>query len=127
MNASIEEQPSSSLDGLKWLIVVLLLVAAVGGNYYFGQESVLLRAVGVVVSVGIAGLVAMQTLKGRTALAFAKEARTETRKVVWPTRQEAMQTTGIVLVMTLLMSVLLWGLDSVLFWLVGLITGMKVL
>jgi preprotein translocase subunit SecE len=47
--------------------------------------------------------------------------------VVWPTRQEAIQTTGIVLVVTLLMSLLLWGLDSVLFWLVGLITGMKVL
>jgi len=77
--------------------------------------------------VGVAGLIAMQTLKGRTAVAFAKESRTEVRKVVWPTRQEAIQTTGIVLVVTLLMSLLLWGLDSVLFWAVGLITGMKVL
>ena len=108
-------------------IIVLLLIAAVGGNYYYGQESVLLRAVGVVVAVGIAGLIAMQTLKGRTAVTFAKESRTEVRKVVWPTRQEAIQTTGIVLVVTLLMSLLLWGLDSVLFWVVGLITGMKVL
>lgn len=127
MNASTEEQPSSSLDGLKWGIIALLLMAAIGGNYYYGQESVLLRAVGVVVAVGIAGLVAMQTLKGRTAVSFAKESRTEVRKVVWPTRQEAIQTTGIVLVVTLLMSLLLWGLDSVLFWVVGLITGMKVL
>jgi len=127
MNASIEEQPSSSLDGLKWSVVVLLLAAAIGGNYYYGQESVLLRAIGVVVAVGIAGLVAMQTLKGRTTVAFAKESRTEIRKVVWPTRQEAVQTTGIVLVVTLLMSLLLWGLDSALFWVVGLITGMKVL
>jgi preprotein translocase subunit SecE len=127
MNASTEEQPSSPLDGLKWGIIVLLLIAAIGGNYYYGQESVLLRAVGVVVAVGVAGLIAMQTLKGRTAVAFAKESRTEVRKVVWPTRQEAIQTTGIVLVVTLLMSLLLWGLDSFLFWVVGLITGMKVL
>ena len=127
MNASTEEQPSSSLDGLKWTVVVLLLAAAIGGNFYYGQESVLLRAIGVVFAVGIAGLVAMQTLKGRTAVEFAKESRTEVRKVVWPTRQEAIQTTGIVLVVTLLMSLLLWGLDSILFWLVGLITGMKVL
>ena len=68
----------------------------------------------------------MQTVKGRTAVAFAKESRTEVRKVVWPTRQEAVQTTGIVLVATLIMSLLLWGLDSVLFWVVGLITGLKV-
>lgn len=127
MNASTEEQPSSSLDGLKWVIVAVLLAAAIGGNFYYGQESVLFRAIGVVFAVGIAGLVAMQTLKGRTAVAFAKESRTEVRKVVWPTRQEAIQTTGIVLVVTLLMSLLLWGLDSILFWLVGLITGMKVL
>jgi preprotein translocase subunit SecE len=127
MNASTEEQPSSSLDGLKWGLVILLLAAAIGGNYYYGQESVLFRAIGVVFAVGVAGLIAMQTLKGRNAVSFAKESRTEVRKVVWPTRQEAIQTTGIVLVVTLLMSLLLWGLDSVLFWLVGLITGMKVL
>ena len=126
MNASTEEQPSSSLDTLKWGVIFLLLAAAVAGNYVYGEQSVLIRAVAVVVMVGIAGLIALQTEKGRNAAIFAKEARTEVRKVVWPTRQEAVQTTGIVLVVTLLMSLLLWGLDSVLFWLVGLVTGMQV-
>lgn len=123
MNATTEDQPSSSLDGLKWGIIFLLLAAAVGGNYFYGEESVLIRAVGVVIVVGLAGLIAANTAKGRNALSFAKESRTEVRKVVWPTRQEAIQTTGIVLVMTLAMSFLLWGLDSVLFYLVSLITG----
>jgi preprotein translocase subunit SecE len=126
MNASTEEQPNSSFDTLKWGIIFFLLAAAVAGNYVYGEESVLIRAVAVVVMVGIAGLIALQTEKGRNAAIFAKEARTEVRKVVWPTRQEAVQTTGIVLVVTLLMSILLWGLDSVLFWLVGLVTGMQV-
>ncbi|ALO36243.1 preprotein translocase subunit SecE [Colwellia sp. MT41] len=126
MNASTEEQPSSSFDTLKWGIIFLLLAGAVAGNYVYGEESVLIRAVTVVVMVGVAGLIALQTEKGRNAAIFAKEARTEVRKVVWPTRQEAVQTTGIVLVVTLLMSLLLWGLDSVLFWLVSLVTGMQV-
>jgi preprotein translocase subunit SecE len=126
MNASTESQPTGSLDTLKWGVVFLFLIAAVGGNYYYGEASVLLRAVGVVVAILIAGLVAGQTEKGRNAIAFAKESRTEIRKVVWPTRQEAVQTTGIVLFATLIMSLLLWGLDSTLFWLVGLITGLKV-
>jgi len=126
MNASTENQPSGSLDIVKWGIVFLLLAASIGGNYIYGEESVLIRAVAIVAAVAIAGLIAMQTEKGRTAVTFAKEARTETRKVVWPTRQEAVQTTGIVLVVTLLMSFLLWGLDSILFWVVGLITGMQV-
>ena len=126
MNASTEHEPSGSLDFFKWSIIVLLLAGAVVGNYFFAEQSVLVRALAVVATIIIAGLVAMQTVKGRSAVAFAKESRTEVRKVVWPTRQEAVQTTGIVLVATLIMSLLLWGLDSVLFWVVGLITGLKV-
>jgi preprotein translocase subunit SecE len=126
MNASTETEPSGSFDFLKWGVIVLLLAGAVVGNYIFAEQSVLVRAIAVVAAIVIAGLIAMQTVKGRTAVAFAKESRTEVRKVVWPTRQEAVQTTGIVLVATLIMSLLLWGLDSVLFWVVGLITGLKV-
>ncbi|TPH13556.1 preprotein translocase subunit SecE [Litorilituus lipolyticus] len=128
MNASTEEQPtsSSSLDTLKWGIVFLLLIGVVAGNYMYGEASVLYRAIAIVATVAVAGFIAMQTEKGRTALVFAKESRTEVRKVVWPTRQEAVQTTGIVLVATLFMALLLWGLDSILFWLVGLVTGLQV-
>ncbi len=124
MNASTENQPSSSLDGLKWGVVFLLLIGAVVGNYAYGDQSVLIRAIAVVAAVIVAGLIAMQTEKGRAAVIFAKEARTEVRKVVWPTRQEAIQTTLIVLAVTAFMSFLLWGLDSILFWVVGFITGL---
>ncbi len=126
MNASTESQPSNSFDFLKWTLVILILAGAVAGNYIYGEQSVLYRAIGVVVAIAIAGLVAIQTGKGRTAVTFAKESKTEIRKVVWPTRQEAIQTTGIVLFATLIMSIILWGLDSVLFWVVGLITSFKV-
>ncbi|GLX78111.1 protein translocase subunit SecE [Thalassotalea insulae] len=126
MNASTENQPSGSLDSLKWGLAILLLAGAVVGNYIYAEQSVLLRAVGVVIAVIVAGLVAGQTEKGRTAINFAKEARTETRKVVWPTRQEAVQTTMIVLAATFIMSLVMWGLDSILFELVGFITGLKV-
>ena len=126
MNASTENQTGSSLDVLKWGITFLILAGAVFGNYYFGNESVLLRAVGVVVAVAVAAFIAAQTEKGRTFIEFAKESRTEVRIVVWPTRQEAIQTTGIVLVATLVMALILWGLDSILMWLVGLITGVSV-
>lgn len=126
MNASTETQPSGSLDSLKWLSVILILAGVVFANYYFGEESVLYRAIGAVVAVAIAGLIAVQTVKGHNAVAFAKESRTEVRKVVWPTRQEAVQTTGIVLFATFIMSLVMWGLDSTLFWVVGFITGLQV-
>ncbi|GAA5132797.1 preprotein translocase subunit SecE [Thalassotalea piscium] len=126
MNASTENQPSGSLDSLKWGVTILILIGAVVGNYIYGDQSVLIRAIAVVGAIIVAGLIAIQTVKGRAAVDFAKEARTEIRKVVWPTRQEAVQTTGIVIVATLIMSVILWGLDSVLFEVVGFITGLKV-
>ena len=126
MNASTEQEPNGSLDFLKWGVIVLLLAGAVVGNYMFAEQSILTRAIAVVALVIIAGFVAMQTVKGRLAVAFAKESRIEIRKVVWPTRQEAVQTTGIVLFATLIMSLILWGLDSILFKLVGYITGLQV-
>ena len=126
MNASTENQPSGSLDSLKWGVAILLLAGAVVGTYIYGDQSVLIRAIAVVAAIVFAGIIAGQTEKGRTAIEFAREARTETRKVVWPTRQEAVQTTMIVLVATLFMSLVMWGLDSLLFELVGFITGLKV-
>ncbi|MEW6999746.1 preprotein translocase subunit SecE [Colwelliaceae bacterium BS250] len=126
MNASAENQPSGSLDTVKWVLVFLLLGSAIVGNYYFGEMSVLLRAGAVVAIVVVAGFIAMQTQKGTDGLAFAKEARTEVRKVVWPTRQEAVQTTGIVLVATVFMALVLWGLDSLLYALVSFITSIQV-
>jgi preprotein translocase subunit SecE len=126
MNASTDSQPTGSLDSVKWGLTFLLLIGSVAGNYYYGDASVLIRAVAVVLAVVVAGLIAMQTEKGQMAVAFAKEARMEVRKVVWPTRQEAVQTTGVVIVATIFMSFVMWGLDSLLFWMVGLITGLKV-
>lgn len=126
MNASTETSAANSFDSLKWVFVILLLGAAVVGNYIYGEESALIRAVGVVIAVAIAGLIALQTEKGRNALVFAKESRTEVRKVVWPTRQESIQTTMIVLLATLFMSLVLWGLDTALYALVNFITGLQV-
>lgn len=126
MNASTESQPSGSLDSLKWVVVILILAGVVIANYVFAELSVLIRAAVAVVGIAAAGIIAMQTTKGQTAVAFAKESKTEARKVVWPTRQEAIQTTGIVLVATLIMSLVMWGLDSTLFWIVGFITGLQV-
>jgi len=114
---------SGAMDGIKWLVAVLFLAAAVGGNYYFGELSVLYRAIGVVVAVILALFVASTTDKGSRFINFAKESRTEVRKVVWPSRQEATQTTLIVLVATAAMAALLYLLDMLIVWGVALVTG----
>ncbi|AXT38885.1 preprotein translocase subunit SecE [Alteromonas sp. BL110] len=117
------ENQSSALDMFKWVVVFALLAGLVTANTMYGEISVLYRAIAIVVVVGIAGFIAATTEKGSTFLSFAKESRTEVRKVVWPTRQEANQTTLIVLAATLIMALILWGLDGIIVRVVGFITG----
>ncbi|GAA73523.1 MULTISPECIES: preprotein translocase subunit SecE [unclassified Pseudoalteromonas] len=120
------ETPSSGMDAVKWLVAIALLAGAVVGNYMYADQSVLLRAIGVVVAVAAGLGIAAVTEKGRTFLAFAKEARIEVRKVVWPTRQETTHTTLIVMVATVIMALILWGLDGILFRAVGFLTGLEI-
>lgn len=122
MSANTEAR-SNSLDTLKWSLVILLLAGAVVGNYLLAEMSVVLRVAGVIVTIAVAGLIALQTTKGKQALGFAHESRVEVRKVVWPTRQESVQTTLIVFAVTLVMALILWGLDAIFVNLVNLITG----
>ncbi|PRO67677.1 preprotein translocase subunit SecE [Alteromonas gracilis] len=117
------ENQSNALDMFKWVVVFALLAGLVTANTMYGEISVLYRAIAIVVVVGIAGFIAATTEKGSTFLSFAKESRIEVRKVVWPTRQEANQTTLIVLAATLVMALILWGLDGIIVRVVGFITG----
>ncbi|CAM3946406.1 preprotein translocase subunit SecE [Rheinheimera salexigens] len=123
--SAASETPKSGIELVKWLLVFAILAAAVVGNYVY-ELSALERAIAVVVLVIIAGVVAGQTHKGKTFINFAKEARTEVRKVVWPTRQETMQTTIVVLIATLIMGLLLWGLDAILMRIVSFLTGLGI-
>lgn len=122
MNVKAEAR-DSRFDLLKWLLVAALVIAGVVGNQYFSAEPILYRVLALLVVAALAGVIALQTSKGQAFWVLAKEARVEIRKVVWPTRQETTQTTLIVVAVVLVMALLLWGLDSLLGWLVSLIVG----
>lgn len=115
MIAKTEEQ-SSGLDTVKLLLAMAILVAGVFGFYYFEGESQLLRVLGVIAMSVLSFVVLVTTMIGQKGLGFAKDARTEVRKVVWPTRQETVQTTLAVLVMVLIVAIMLWLVDMFLGW-----------
>ena len=117
------EAQDSRFDLLKWLAVVALVVVGVVGNLYYSASPILYRVLALLVLAAVAGFIALQTAKGKSFFTLVKEARAEIRKVVWPTRQETMQTTLIVVAVVLVMALLLWGLDSLLGWLISLIVG----
>jgi preprotein translocase subunit SecE len=114
------DTPASKFDTAKWVVVFALVAVAVVGNSYYSEESLLYRVLAIIAIAAVAGMVALQTAKGAAFWALVKGSRTEIRKVVWPTRQESVQTTLIVVVFVILVALLLWGLDSFFGWLVSL-------
>lgn len=110
------EQSTSAIDTFKLMTAVLVLLAGVVGFYYFEEESQLLRVLGMLAVAVIAFLIAATSEVGRRSLGFFKDARVEVRKVVWPTRQETVQTTIAVLFMVVLVAIMLWLFDMFLGW-----------
>ena len=117
------ENKAGSLDWLKWLVVVALLAGGVFANWYYQDEMLLMRVAGLLATAAVAILLALQTERGRAIWSLLKEARTEVRRVVWPTNQETTQTTLVVIAIVFVFALILWGLDSLLGWIVSSIIG----
>ena len=104
------------LDTIKWLGVFTILIAGVVGNWYYSEISLLLRAVVLVGLAVAAAYLLYLTKRGKDLWLLANESRAEVRRVVWPSREETLQTTLIVIALILIVSLILWGLDSALSW-----------
>ena len=122
MSANVSAERSVG-ETIKMVTAIAILVAAVYGYYYFADSSQLYRVLGVVGSVIVALLVVGQTVTGRSTMLFMAEAKTETRKVVWPTKQETMQVTMVVIFVVILVGLILWALDSFLGWAIKALLG----
>ena len=97
MSVAVEEK-QFRFDALKWTVVLTLVASAIYANWYFSAESLLLRVIGLLVVLSACLFIASRTQKGSTVLELAVGARTELRKVVWPSVEERNQTTLIVVV-----------------------------
>lgn len=122
MNAKADVQVTDKRDVIRWGVAGVVLLAGVGGFYYFSTASTLLRVVALLACVAVALAVIAKTAKGRMAWGFIQETNIEVRKVVWPSRQEAIQTTLAVIVMVVVIALMIWIVDSILFWLVQALT-----
>jgi preprotein translocase subunit SecE len=104
-------------------MVVVLVAVGVVGNSYYSSGSLLYRTIALLFLAVVAVFIALRTEQGKAFASLLKEARIEIRKVVWPTRPELMQTTLIVVVFVLFVALVLWGIDSLIGWLVAGVIG----
>jgi len=119
------ETDTSTLDTVKLAAAMAILMGAMVAFYYYADVSKLARVVGLIAAVGVAAAIALQTDKGRTLASFVKDAQIEVRKVVWPTRQETVQTTLVVMVVVIIIAIFLWLLDMALGGIVSWVMGQR--
>ena len=113
-------------DKIKLVLAALLLAAGVAGFYYLADSAAIVRLAAIAAGAAAGIALAWFTALGQQFLAFLRDAITEVKKVVWPTRKESLQTAGIVFAFVLVMAVFLWISDKTLEYLLyDLILGWK--
>ena len=110
-------------EKIKLVLALLLLMAGVAGFYMLADQALVLRILAVMAGLIAAVAVLWTTAIGQEGYAFAQEAAVETRKVVWPSRKETIQTTVAVFVMVLAMAIFLWVVDIGFLWMVKVLLG----
>jgi preprotein translocase subunit SecE len=117
------QESATALDAAKLAAGVAIVVAGLAGFYLLSSQPIWLRWIIVLASIGLGGLVSLQSYQGKTFWAFVQGSRIELRKVVWPTGKETRQVTLVVFIMVIVMSLFFWGLDTLLALLTKYLTG----
>ena len=117
------ETGASALDTAKLVASVAILVGGIAAFYLLGDLPIAVRWLVVLASIAAGIFVALQSVQGREFWQFVQGSRVELRKVVWPTRQETLQTTLVVFVAIVLMGVFFWVLDMALGAITRALTG----
>ena len=122
MNIKSEEK-EYHLDAAKWTFVFALVAAGVIGNSHFSAQPMFYRVLGLLLLSCLALVVMYNTEKGANLWSLVQGSVVELRKVVWPSRQETNQTTLIVVAVVVVMSIILWLLDTFLGFVASKIIG----
>ena len=120
------ETISTGADKAKLAVAAVLVVAAVVVFYVLGKQDLWLRVVALIAVMAAAVATFFTSEAGKQLIAYGRDSAKEVRKVVWPTRKEALQMTGYVFAFVFVMALFLWLTDSMLEWvLYDLVLGWK--
>jgi preprotein translocase subunit SecE len=110
-------------DKIKLLVAFLLIVAGVTGFYVLRDSALVIRVLSVLFGVVLAAGVFWMTASGKVFFGFTRDSVAEAKRVVWPTKKETMQTTGVVILFAVVMALFLWAVDASLLLIVNKLMG----
>jgi preprotein translocase subunit SecE len=116
-------QDAGTVDKVKLSVAILIVIAGVAGYYLLANQAAWMRWLAVIAGLVLAGVVVAFSCYGREFRRFVELARIELRKVVWPTRQETLQTTLVVFGFVVVAGIFFWLLDLALAWATKALTG----
>ena len=108
------ETVGTTADRLKIALSILAVIAGLAGFYVLSQQALVLRIAVVLVGLAVAIGIASTSEPGKRFFAFGRESVAETKKVVWPSRKETIQTTAVVFGFVIIMAIFLWATDKTL-------------
>ena len=111
------------VDKIKLVIAFLLVVAGIAGFYYLQDSATVLKLASVLAGLLLATVVAWTSEPGKRFIIFGKDSVAEAKRVVWPSRKETLQTTGVVILFTIAMALFLWAVDASLMMIVNKLMG----
>jgi len=111
------ETVSTGADKVKLAGAAVLLVASVVAFYYLGKQDLWVRVIALLALLGAAVALFFTSESGKQLVGFGRDSVKEVKKVVWPTRKEAMQMTGYVFLFVFVMALYMWLTDKTLEWL----------
>ena len=110
-------------ERIKIAIAALIAVGGLFAFYTLGAQPTIIRLAVLLGALAAAVVLMGFTESGRTFLAFSRESWDEAKRVVWPTRKETLQTTGVVFVFVFTMALFLWVVDTGLLWITQKLLG----
>ena len=123
MTDDIKVQAAGTADKVKLAAAIVIVLAGVAGYYLLADQASWLRWLSVIASLLLAAVVVAYSRYGSEFRRFVELARIELRKIVWPTRQETLQTTLVVFGFVIIAGVFFWILDLILAWATRTLTG----
>jgi preprotein translocase subunit SecE len=123
-NADNQKQGLGQLNGA---LSLAILIASIALFYLdFWQLTTLFKVLILLAGVVVAAFVFTQSSQGERFIHFAKETRIELRKVVWPTREETLKTTGMIMVAVVIVAIFLWIVDAFFTWGVSSVSSLNI-
>jgi preprotein translocase subunit SecE len=111
------------MDKIKLGAAALAVIAGLWGFYFLGTYPLIARLGAIILGFLVGAGIGWTSEPGKRFYGYTQDSIEETRKVVWPSRKETLQTTVIVVAFVIVMALFLWGVDATLTWLVQLFIG----